>query len=72
MVESAALEERRMAHKAEYKVIQQNNHAHLSMELNKLGLEGWKPILMTTVHAANAAGVGNVIVTVILEHTVGA
>ena len=61
-----------MAHKAEYKVVQQNNQAQLGVELNKLGMAGWKPILMTTVHAANEAGVGHVITTVILEHIPGA
>jgi len=32
---------------------------------------GWKPILMTGVHAANAAGIGNLVVFMVLEHKPG-
>ncbi len=57
-----------MVTRREYKVISENNPAQLGVQLNQLGQSGWKPILMTTIHAAGPAGVGNVITTVILEH----
>ncbi|HTQ59590.1 MAG TPA: hypothetical protein VMI32_05175 [Candidatus Solibacter sp.] len=60
-----------MAHKAEYRVIQENNEGKLTAQLNQLGLSGWKPILMTTIHAVVRDGQGHVITTVILEHTLG-
>jgi hypothetical protein len=60
-----------VAHKAEYKVIQHNNVAMLTTELHQLGESGWKPILMTTVHAVVVAGQGHVITTVVLEHERG-
>jgi hypothetical protein len=62
-----------MAHKAGYKVIQKNNHEQLSIELNQLGLDGWKPILLSTVLQPTPPIVGgaNIIITVILEHENG-
>jgi hypothetical protein len=57
-----------MTTRREYKVISENNPAQLGVQLTQLGQSGWKPILMTTIHAAGAAGIGNVITTVIVEH----
>jgi hypothetical protein len=41
-----------MTQKADYKVIQENNAANLPVELNQLGMQGWKPVLLSTLHAA--------------------
>jgi len=61
-----------MAQKAEYKMIQQNNIAAIQGELNMLSQSGWKPILMTTVHAVvGPGGQGHLVTTVILEHVIG-
>ena len=58
-----------MTTRREYKVISENNPAQLGVQLNQLGQSGWKPILLSTVHAAGGAGgVGNIVITVILEH----
>jgi hypothetical protein len=58
-----------MSNRHEYKVLSANNPAHLGVELNQLGLEGWKPILMSAAHASGVpAGISHVIITVILEH----
>jgi hypothetical protein len=65
------VEETSVAHKAEYKIIQENSEGKLTAQLNQLGMSGWKPILMTTVHAVVVAGQGHVITTVILEHVLG-
>jgi hypothetical protein len=62
-----------VAHKAGYKVVQENNAGKLGIELNKLGEQGWKPILMSATHAVvGPAGQGHLITTVILEHQLGA
>jgi hypothetical protein len=50
-----------------YKVLQHNNHQQLTVELNQLGMDGWKPILISTVQAGGAG----VIITVIVEHENG-
>jgi len=60
-----------VAHKAEYKVIQANSEAQLMTALNQWGAAGYKPILMTTIHAVVVAGQGNLVTTVILEHLLG-
>jgi hypothetical protein len=57
--------------RAEYFVISEQGHAQLTQVLNRMAGDGWKPILMTTVHAGNAAGIGNTVTTVILERPVG-
>lgn len=61
-----------MAQRAEYKVLQENNANQLQSKLNGEAASGWKPILMTTTHAAvGPGGQGHLIITVILEHVLG-
>jgi hypothetical protein len=60
-----------MPQNAEYKVIQTATAMQMTGELTQLALHGWKPILMTTTHAAGAAGIGNIVITVIVEHVLG-
>ena len=57
--------------KCEYKVIQENNTNTISGELTKLGTEGWKVILLTSTFAGNGQGIGQIVLTVILEHEIG-
>lgn len=55
-----------MAQKSEYKVIHTGSSAKLHQELVKAGMEGWKPILMSTAAAEKMLHF-----TVILEHVLG-
>ena len=60
-----------MAQTAEYRVIQKNNVNELQAEVAGAAQQGWKPILMSTVHCGTAASTGPIIITVILEHVLG-
>ena len=57
-----------MAHRAEYKVIMENDPQKVEGAIRLSG-EGWRPILMSTT-AANVGKAGQTItlITVILEH----
>jgi hypothetical protein len=58
--------------KREYKVLQGNNANQLSVELNQLGISGWKVVELSTTQAMiQQAGTGHIIITVILEHEIG-
>jgi hypothetical protein len=50
-------------------MIQGNNPAQMTGELNTLGLSGWKVIQLSTTQAMIAqAGTGHIVITVILAH----
>lgn len=61
-----------MAIKREYKVLQGNNANQLSVEVNQLGMSGWKVVQLSTTQAmVQQAGTGHIIITIILEHEGG-
>jgi hypothetical protein len=55
-----------MPQKSEYRVIEAPHAAQLQALLVPLGMEGWRPILLSS-----AAAPTGVITTVILEHVLG-
>jgi hypothetical protein len=61
-----------VAQTTEYKVVQSNNAASLTAELNQLGMNGWKVVQLSTTQAMVAqVGTGHIVITVILEHSRG-